>query len=202
MVYMSDSVRFPASLLLSVVPATLLFWALWAMTTVPITLDPPVAVEVKFERQKADTDLIVKTTPRKILEPPPVIPEVPRVSINNPGGEIAQTRIIPPTLPAGPVVSGNTLAGIESDVMPMVRVNPDYPPRALDSGTEGWVQLQFTVTAIGTVTDAIVVKSSSKIFEAAALKAIARWRYNPKVVDGEGVERVGLQTLIRFELEN
>ena len=38
------------------------------------------------------------------------------------------------------------------------------------------------------------------MFDDAALKAIARWRYNPKVEDGVAVERVGVQTVIRFQL--
>jgi protein TonB len=39
------------------------------------------------------------------------------------------------------------------------------------------------------------------IFDDAALKAIARWRYNPKVENGVAVERVGVQTRIVFQLE-
>ena len=74
---------------------------------------------------------------------------------------------------------------------------------AITSGTEGWVQVQFSVTATGTVRDAVVVASEpGTIFDEAALKAIARWRYNPRVESGVAVERVGLQTIIRFELEN
>ena len=57
--------------------------------------------------------------------------------------------------------------------------------------------------SVGTVRDAVVVASEpGTIFDDAALKAIARWRYNPRVESGEAVERVGLQTIIRFKLEN
>ena len=38
-------------------------------------------------------------------------------------------------------------------------------------------------------------------FDDAALKAIARWRYNPRVEGGVAVERVGVQTIIRFQLD-
>ena len=93
--------------------------------------------------------------------------------------------------------------GVDGDVIPRVRVNPEYPPRAIAGSIEGWVQVRFTVTAVGTVRDAIVVASEpATIFNEAALKAIARWRYNPRVENGEAVERVGLQTVFRFELEN
>jgi protein TonB len=83
-----------------------------------------------------------------------------------------------------------------------VRVNPDYPQRALSRGLEGWVRVQFTITPAGTVKDAIVVSAEPQdVFDDAALKAIARWRYNPKVENGAAVERVGVQTRIVFQLE-
>jgi protein TonB len=107
-----------------------------------------------------------------------------------------------PTPEARPRTPG-LLRGIDGEVIPIVRHPPEYTPRLLDSGTEGWVRVQFTVTSIGTVRDAVVVASEpGTSFDDAALKAIARWRYNPRVVNGEAVERVGLQTVIRFELEN
>jgi len=84
-----------------------------------------------------------------------------------------------------------------------VRVDPVYPPRLEARGIEGSVHVQFNVTAAGTVRDAIVVASEPRgTFDAAALEAIARWRYNPRIVNGTAVERVGLQTLVRFELED
>jgi protein TonB len=51
------------------------------------------------------------------------------------------------------------------------------------------------------VKDAVVVAAEpANVFNEAALAAISRWRYNPRVVNGEAVERVGVQTEIRFEL--
>jgi protein TonB len=93
-------------------------------------------------------------------------------------------------------------AGSDRDVVPLVRIAPDYPPRALQRGIEGWVQVQFTITPTGTVKDAKVVNAEPKqMFDDAALKSIARWRYNPKIENGTAVERVGVQTIIRFQLE-
>ena len=103
----------------------------------------------------------------------------------------------------GAVTRTGLTAGSDRDVIPLVRVNPDYPPRELTRGTEGWVLVQFTITAIGTVKDAIVIDAEPKTsFDDAALKAIARWRYNPKVENGVAVERVGVQTKIVFQLED
>jgi protein TonB len=92
-------------------------------------------------------------------------------------------------------------AGFDHEPIPVVRIDPDYPLRALRKGTEGWVKVQFSITATGMVGDAIVVASDPEnVFEAAALKAVGRWRYDPKVVNGVPVERPGVQTLIWFRL--
>ena len=96
-----------------------------------------------------------------------------------------------------------TAGGSDRGVAPLVRVNPDYPRRALERGIEGWVHVRFTITAAGTVKDLVVVDAEPKgVFDEAASKAVLRWRYNPRVENGVAVERVGEQTLIRFKLEN
>ncbi len=62
--------------------------------------------------------------------------------------------------------------------------------------------VQFTITPAGTVKDPFVVEAHPKgYFEDAALKAISRWRYNPKIEEGVAVERVGMRNIIRFEME-
>jgi len=73
----------------------------------------------------------------------------------------------------------------------------------LSRGIEGWVQVQFTISETGSVIDATVVDSSPKnVFDDAAIKAITRWRYNPKVEGAVAVQRKGVQTILRFQLED
>jgi protein TonB len=65
------------------------------------------------------------------------------------------------------------------------------------------VQVRFAVTPTGAVRDAAVVASEpGTVFDQAALAAVARWRYNPRVEAGVAVERVGLETLLRFTLDD
>jgi protein TonB len=97
---------------------------------------------------------------------------------------------------------GGLTLGQDREAIPYFRAPPEYPPAAQTKGVEGWVQVQFSISAAGTVKDAFVVDASPRgTFEDAALKAIARWRYQPKIDGGVAVERVGLQTIIRFELK-
>ena len=88
----------------------------------------------------------------------------------------------------------------DRDVIPLVRIAPDYPSEALTQRLEGQVILEFTITAEGTTKDISVVESTSPIFEQSAIAAVGRWRYSPRIVDGAGVERVGVKTSIRFAL--
>ena len=60
----------------------------------------------------------------------------------------------------------------------------------------------FTISAAGTVKDAAVVASEpGTIFDRAALKAIRKWKYNPKIEDGVAVERSGVPVRLKFVLD-
>lgn len=91
----------------------------------------------------------------------------------------------------------------DADVMPIVRVPPQYPHRAAERGIEGWVLLEFAISKVGAVLNPIVVDADPPtIFNRAALRAVRKWKYKPKIEDGEPVERLGVQTVISFELED
>ncbi|HEX5048843.1 MAG TPA: energy transducer TonB [Gammaproteobacteria bacterium] len=88
------------------------------------------------------------------------------------------------------------------DLIPLSRVVPEYPRRALDRAQEGWVKIRFSTTPAGAVTDAVVVDAEPKgLFDEAALKSIAGWRYSPRIENGVAVGRVGKETIIIFNLE-
>jgi protein TonB len=148
-----------------------------------------------------DTEVVPRRRDRIDREVPPPTPETPRITLVGGGVESHVARLTP-VIDTGGRSRITMAAGSDRDVIPLVRINPDYPQRALSRGLEGWVQVQFTITATGTVKDPIVIDAMPRdIFTDAALKAIARWRYNPKVENGTAVERVGVQTIIRFQLE-
>lgn len=72
-----------------------------------------------------------------------------------------------------------------SDLEVVKQIVPEYPRRAASGGFDGWVELQFTVTPAGEVSEAEVVDSSSRIFHRDALVALQGWRFEPVAVGGQ-----------------
>ena len=179
------------------------FWLLWHLVSGPVEVsEMKAATRIDFTRMRRDTEAASKREEKVERERPPILPEVPRLAFSA-GRADSNVARLSPAIDARGALSRMTLsAGSDRDVLPLVRISPDYPPRAVARGIEGWVIVQFTISETGTVKDAVVVEAEpSDIFDEAALKAIARWRYNPRVEGGVAVERVGVQTLIRFQLQ-
>jgi protein TonB len=87
-------------------------------------------------------------------------------------------------------------------LMPLVRIEPQYPRKAAMRGTQGWVLLSFDITEKGTVENVNVVKSKPKrVFDRAAIKALVRWKYRPKVKDGKPVAQANNKIQLDFKLE-
>jgi TonB family protein len=81
-------------------------------------------------------------------------------------------------------------------------VPPVYPREAARAGTEGWVQVEFTIAPDGTTRDLQVLDSAPKlVFDRAALDSVSKWRFVPVRKDGAPVtQRAVLQ--VRFVLDN
>jgi len=196
-------IRIPVALILGTLIALLMFGVMWRLISAPIDATAMrEATRVEFTRMRKDTEVASKREQKAERERPPPAPEVPRMAFSSSSVESNVAQITPTVDASGAMSKMSLSAGSDRDTIPLVRVPPDYPQRALSRGLEGWVQVQFTITGTGTVKDAVVVKSSSQIFEEAAIKAILRWRYNPKIENGVAVDRVGVQTIIRFTLES
>lgn len=198
------TVRIPLAVVVGGAFTTAMFYLLWSLVSTSFEGERPAeATMIEFTRIVPDTEVVTKRAEKVERERPPPTPETPRIALTSGGVERTVARLTPIVDTNGAVTRTGLTAGSDRDVIPLVRVNPDYPPRELTRGTEGWVLVQFTITAIGTVKDAIVIDAEPKTsFDDAALKAIARWRYNPKVENGVAVERVGVQTKIVFQLED
>lgn len=159
--------------------------------------------KLEFVRVKRNESLNVEDfTPEKPPKPPETPPETPPQDMDNIDPNAPTINVAPPTVSADTTIGGPGGMNIaEGDYLPIVRVAPVYPARALSRGLEGYVDLSFTVTTTGTVRDPIVMFSTSSLFERAAVRAVLKFKYKPRVVDGVPVDVPGVKTRITFKIE-
>ena len=188
----------------SIVTVSLLFvMQLLIVTGKQALTDPRERHKLEFVRVKRNENLNVEDIiPEKPPKPPETPPETPPQDMDNVNPDAPTINVAPPTVNANTDIGGPGSMNIaEGDYLPIVRVAPVYPARALSRGLEGFVDLSFTVTTTGTVEDPIVLQSTSSLFERAAIRAVLKFKYKPRVVDGVPVDVPGVKTRISFQLE-
>lgn len=158
---------------------------------------------LEFVRVKRNEDLNIEDiVPEKPPKPPETPPETPPQEMDNVNPDAPSISVAPPQVSANTDIGGPGGMNIaEGDYLPIVRVAPVYPARALSRGLEGFVDLSFTVTTTGSVENPIVIQSTSSLFERAAIRAVLKFKYKPRVVDGVPVSVPGVKTRISFQLE-
>jgi protein TonB len=188
----------------SAVTVSLLFvMQLLIVTGKQALTDPRERHKLEFVRVKRNENLNVEDIiPEKPPKPPETPPETPPQDMDNVNPDAPTINVAPPTVSANTDIGGPGGMNIaEGDYLPIVRVAPVYPARALSRGLEGFVDLSFTVTTTGSVEDPIVLQSTSSLFERAAIRAVLKFKYKPRVVDGVPVSVPGVKTRISFQLE-
>ena len=99
-------------------------------------------------------------------------------------------------------VKGLGLVASDGEYLPIVKIAPVYPAAAQARGIEGFCIVEYTVTTAGTTRDVKVVEAEpSGIFNKASVAAAKKFKYRPRVVDGEPIEVHGVRNLFRYELE-
>lgn len=160
---------------------------------------------VDFVRLKQEE--AVQTKDRKPEKPPqPEEPPPETVTPEMDAPDIQQNAISVASVPIDKsldIATGFGLGAADGDFLPIVKVQPIYPRRALSRGIEGYVILEFTVTKNGSVKDPVVIEANpERIFDSAAIKAALKFKYKPRIVDGEPVDVAGVQNKLTFQIED
>lgn len=165
-----------------------------------VELSEATTVEINVTRQLQDTQTAsAEDFQRPVLDqPPPPPPTVvdpsfrPTMSVQM--GELPDLSNVD--------VEIGTNFNPDRDAQPIVRIPPQYPQRCMARASElETVTVQFDVTPEGTVVNIEVVSSTNSCLNRAAARAVQRWRYNPKIVDGVAQPRFGVRTALDFALE-
>ncbi len=98
---------------------------------------------------------------------------------------------------------GYSIGMNDGDYLPIVKIAPIYPARASRLGIEGTCVVQYTVTPQGTVTDVSVVTElcPHEIFHRVSVEAAYKFRYKPRVIDGEAIAVPNVKNRFIFEMD-
>jgi len=165
-------------------------------------LPPPPVIDIVM--QKPDDEIQQRV--RKPPPPPPPPQEPPKVELVEPDQSQPDNTgfsLALPGLDTGDISTsvGGVGAMRDGDAAPIVRIPPEYPPQASRDGKEGWVRLSFTINEVGGVEDVEVLDADPKrIFDRSAKRALRKWKYRPKIVDGVPEKQYGLEVQLDFKL--
>ena len=203
--------RFLVAIVSGVVMALLLFLLMHALIGGRDGFERPedTGRVVDFVRVRADE--IVQTRERQVPKKPPPPdkpPPPPQLQTQAPQQQVKQvldieTPDISVGFTGGPVVAAGWQSSDnmgDGDIIPIVRIEPSYPRDAAMRGIEGYVKVMLTILPDGSVGDAQVIEADPpRIFNREAIRAVLRWKFKPRIVDGQAVSRQAEQT-IAFDL--
>ena len=167
---------------------------------------------VDFIRMDKNLEVKEKERLKKELPKPKTLPKIPKTAVEQKEAPKPKNLamdipdMMPPLALSKNFSMGDaSFAGgagmFDGNVIPLVRIPPQYPMRAKRLKIEGYVVVQFIIDEAGAVERAQVVKASPEgIFEKAALRAIKRWKFKPKSENGVALKQGATQT-IEFKLD-
>ncbi len=191
----------------AVTTGTLVTFGLLFVMQLLITLQPGAKSEprprVPIDWIKLETPESPVATRKEVVDKKKLTEaEAPPVRPRTTGGH--EALFVTTADPAPPTTTNLTTFGVFTDgpLVALVRVSPVYPSRALTYGIEGYVVVQFDVTAEGLVVNVVIIESTDSVFDSAAIKAAERFKFKPRVVDGLALASYGIQNMFRFTLDD
>ena len=204
---MSATMRAGIALPVAIIVTLFLFWLMpFLISTGNQALQENTkSASIEFSRIQRDESVKTKQRekpdrPDKVEAPPPP----PSAAASASPDAVNMIGMQAPNMGKDLSLARNNLeAPSDGEAIPLVRVPPQYPERAASRGIEGWVQLGFTVNETGGCEEIKVIAADPpEIFDKAAIRALERWRYKPKIDDGRPVKQYNQQVVITFDLEN
>lgn len=176
----------------------------------PMQRPAPAKAVAQTQPAPSTSELVAPVEAPRTIEPEPAGPEyldegVPGgVEGGVPGGIVGGVLgglPEPPPPPAPPVTRAPVRIGGQIQAPTLIhRVEPYYPPTAVDARLQGLVILEAVVDRDGQVAEVKVLRSASTLLDREAILAVKQWRYSPLVLNGQR-ERFVLTVMLSFHLE-
>ena len=204
-----SGLRYPLSALAGTGVALFMLWMMQLLVNSPSQRLPTVESTrlIDFVRLKREEQVNLK---ERLPTPPPqgsAPPPRPKLDLHTapqpalPQLDMAMTLDIPLSFGEGPILGAVAATQLDSGFVPLSRQPPEYPYKAARRGLEGWVRVAFDVNASGNVENIEVVESDPPgVFDIAATRAVSRWRFKPRIIDGQAVSGKASQ-VVEFKLD-
>jgi protein TonB len=143
--------------------------------------------------------------PEPIQDDTEVVEDIQERQVNLSDGPSLNIERSSVEIDTGLQLSNASISATDGDMLPLVAIAPQYPTRAAQRGIEGWCLVSFTVDGLGNVEEEsiIVVDAEPRsMFDRSSIRAAGRFKFQPRVVDGQGVPVEGVQYVFRYELED
>ncbi len=182
------------------------FALLWLMQFLIATGKEALSEKVDFRIMdfiRVKQEELVEQKDRKPPKPPDVEdkpPEVPPPQMDSMDPNAPRVNLGRVSVNLSMEMGGTDFA-VDGEYLPIVRVEPMYPRRAQTRGIEGYCDMEFTVMKTGEVTNAVATECSSSVFKNASTKAVLKWKYKPRVVNGEPIDSPGVRTRLTYQFE-
>lgn len=192
--------------LFGIIPSALLMtlcllYAMYLLVHKDYPMIPPKPVPVipdVFMRDTTIVPILDEQPPVRPVEqaaPPPMHKADP-VEVEIVGESNFSERIITVKPPIGDGL------GLGGQMVPFIKIAPQYPTTAATKGIEGYVDIMFDVTELGSTDNIrIVGYVPSTVFNKSVIKAVKGWKYKPNEVDGVAVRTFDVKDRIRFAME-
>ena len=185
-----------------------LFYFMQALIATGAQLDQRVSVVKIVDATMPEIELEVVEEidkPEPIQDDTEVVEDIPDRQVNLSDGPSLNIERASVEIDTGLQLSNASISATDGDMLPLVAIAPQYPTRAAQRGIQGWCLVSFTVDGLGNVVeDSIVVVDAepSSIFDRSSIRAAARFKFQPRVVDGQGVAVNDVQYVFRYQLED
>jgi protein TonB len=207
---MNTVLRYPVAALAGLLAALGLLWLMQTLTLgkgASMTRQDSLPL-VSFVRTRQETETRVRE--RVLPEPPPEPKLLPRPEIDiahdvrpvMPRPQFSMALDLVPEFTGGAYLGKPVIGEADRDFMPVSRVPPQYPYQATRRRIEGWVRVSFMVTETGNVEDVVLLESEPEgIFDRAAMRAVGKWKFRPRLVNGQPVAARAEQ-VVEFRLND
>ena len=185
-----------------------LFYFMQALIATGADLDQRVSVVKIVDATMPEIELEVIEEidkPEPIQDDTEVVEDIPDRQVSLSDGPSLNIERASIEIDTGLQLSNASISATDGDFLPLVAIAPQYPTRAAQRGIEGWCLVSFTVDGLGNVLeDSIVVVDAepTSIFDRSSIRAAGRFKFQPRVVDGQGVAVNDVQYVFRYQLED